>query len=151
LNERKLCYEIVRRMIGRVVGDLIEASAAQLRSAAPKNIEDVRAASEPLIAMSDVVAAEHRELKQFLRHEMYRHYRVLRMTDKARKVIRDLFDAFTRKPELLPNEHQRVATLQRETSGDAGLARAVADYIAGMTDRYAIREHQRMFDPAERS
>jgi dGTPase len=151
LNERKLCYEVVRRMIGRVVSDLIEASSAQLRTSAPKDIEAVRAASGPLIQMSESMAAEHRELKQFLRNEMYRHYRVLRMTDKARKVVRDLFESFTRKPELLPSEHQRIAALQREAAGEAGLARAVADYIAGMTDRYAIREHQRMFDPAERS
>ena len=151
LNERRLGYEIVRRMIGRVVGDLIETSAAQLSATAPKDIEAVRAASAPLIRMSDEVSAEHSELKQFLRHEMYRHYRVLRMTDKARKVIRDLFESFTAKPELLPPEYQRSALALRDLTGTAGLARTVADYIAGMTDRYAILEHKRMFDPAARS
>jgi len=151
LNNRRLGYEIVRRMIGRVVGDLIESSAAQLKAAAPRDIDAVRAAPAPLIRMSEPLAAEHLELKQYLRREMYRHYRVLRMTEKAQKVVSALFDTFMKKPELLPPEHQRSANLQRDAAGAPGLARTVADYIAGMTDRYAILEYQRLFDPAERS
>ncbi|HTE43271.1 MAG TPA: deoxyguanosinetriphosphate triphosphohydrolase [Steroidobacteraceae bacterium] len=146
INSRRLGYEIVRRMIGRVVGDLIETTTDQLRVAAPKSIEDVRATTEPLARMSEAVAAEHLELKQYLRREMYRHYRVLRMTDKAHTVIRSLFDVFIRKPELLPPEHRPGSE-----SGAPTLARSVSDYIAGMTDRYAISEYQRLFDPAERS
>jgi dGTPase len=136
-------------MIGRVVGDLIQNSSSTLREVSPSSVEEVRAASGPLIGMSESIGAEHQELKQFLRREMYRHYRVLRMTDKARTVIGSLFDVFMRKPELLPPEYHQSAVVQREAAGDAGHARTVADYIAGMTDRYAIREYQRLFDPAE--
>jgi dGTPase len=147
LNIRRLGYEIVRRMIGRVVGDLIEATTEELKISAPTSIEDVRAAPGPLARMSDAVAAEHLELKQYLRREMYRHYRVLRMTDKAHTVIKSLFDIFTRRPELLPPEHRPSA----DSAAPNILQRAVADYVAGMTDRYAISEYQRLFDPAERS
>jgi dGTPase len=94
---------------------------------------------------------EHLELKRYLREEVYKHYRVLRMTTKARKVVQSLFNAFFDAPELMPVEHQRNASTKRTKSDAPGLARAVADYIAGMTDRYAILEHQRVFDPAERS
>ncbi|MBC7983765.1 MAG: deoxyguanosinetriphosphate triphosphohydrolase [Candidatus Obscuribacterales bacterium] len=151
LASRRLIHEIVRRMIGRVVGDLIQTSKEQLLANAPADIEAVRAFPKLLVRMSEVVAAEHQELKQYLRREMYRHYRVLRMTDKARKVVSALFETFIAKPELLPTEYQRNASLQRGIAGEAGHARIVADYIAGMTDRYAILEYQRLFDPAERS
>lgn len=104
-----------------------------------------------LIGLSDTVMEEHLELKRYLRETVYKHYRVLRMTTKARKVVQSLFNAFFDAPELMPVEHQRIAANKRSQSNAQGLARAVADYIAGMTDRYAILEHQRVFDPAERS
>ncbi|MET0533904.1 MAG: deoxyguanosinetriphosphate triphosphohydrolase, partial [Steroidobacter sp.] len=151
VNGRRLVHEVVRRMISYVVSDLIETSAAKLQAAAPAEVEAVRSASGPLIKFSDAVAAEHLELKQFLRDHVYRHYRVLRMTNKADAVISSLFQTFFARPELLPTEHQQIATQMAAASGDAGRARAVADYIAGMTDRYAIVEHERLFDPAKRS
>jgi dGTPase len=151
LGGRRQIHEIVRRMIDYVVSDLVQHSATLIRSAGPSNIEAVRKHQKPLIGLSAAVVEEHLELKQYLRQEVYRHYRVLRMTTKARKVIQELFTAFHSTPELMPVEHQRIAQLKREKAGAAGLARAVADYIAGMTDRYAILEHQRVFDPAERS
>jgi dGTPase len=97
------------------------------------------------------VRAEHLELKRHLRDHVYRHYRVLRMTNKAGTVVRGLFDTFFKRPELLPSEHAESARDMDAQAGDAGRARAVADYIAGMTDRYAIVEYERLFDPAKRS
>ena len=151
LNGRRLVHEIVRRMIAYVVTDLIENTAAQLRSAAPADVEAVRSASGPLVKFSEPVLAEHMALKRYLLDHVYRHYRVLRMTNKADAVISSLFQTFFARPELLPTEHQQIASHMEAKSGPAGRARAVADYIAGMTDRYAIVEHERLFDPAKRS
>jgi len=111
----------------------------------------VRARSEPLLTFSEEVQAEHLELKRYLRQYLYRHYRVLRMTTKARRVMRALFDALLADIELLPTEHREAAERMEAENGRPGRARAVADYIAGMTDRYAIREYGRLFDPAERT
>jgi dGTPase len=151
LNGRRLVHEIVRRMISYVVTDLIETTAAQLRAAAPADVEAVRSAPSALVNFSGAVAAEHLELKRYLRENVYRHYRVLRMTNKADSVISSLFRTFFARPELLPPEHQQVAVQMEANAGEHGRARAVADYIAGMTDRYAIVEHERVFDPAKRS
>jgi dGTPase len=151
LSGRRLVHEIVRRMISYVVTDLIETTAAQLRAAAPADVEAVRNAGRVLVNFSEPVAAEHLELKRYLRDHVYRHYRVLRMTNKADAVISSLFKAFFARPELLPPEHQQVAVQLETQSGESARARAVADYIAGMTDRYAIIEHERLFDPAKRS
>jgi dGTPase len=151
LSGRRLIHEIVRRMINHVVADLIRTSALSIREAAPANINAVRTLPNSLIGLSEAVAAEHLELKRYLRQEVYKHYRVLRMTTKARKVIHSLFAAFFETPELMPPEHHRVALQKRDKAGHGGFARAVADYIAGMTDRYAILEYERLFNPAERS
>ena len=137
-------------MIDHVVTDLIETTAGAIRQAAPPDVDAVRARPTALVGFSETVAAEHLELKQFLRDRVYRHYRVLRMTSKAQTVVRGLFDTFFARPELLPPEHCSAAA-QVEAVGETGRARAVADYIAGMTDRYAIIEHERLFDPAKRS
>jgi dGTPase len=151
LAGRRLIHETVRRMINRVVRDLIQTTATAVAAAAPADVDAVRARSTPLVGFSEEIAAEHTELKSYLRDHVYRHYRVLRMTSKARTVIQDLFRAFFDRPELLPTEHHDAAQLLQQRSGDEGRARAVADYIAGMTDRYAIMEHERLFDPAKRS
>jgi dGTPase len=117
------------------------------RDVPPADIDAVRTAGAPLVTMSDDVLAEHLELKRFLRDNLYRHYRVLRMTTKARRVVQDLFGAFFRDVNLMPTEHCLFALRGEAAHGEAGRARAVADYIAGMTDRYAIREHERIFVP----
>ena len=88
-------------------------------------------------------------LKRFLRNNLYRHFRVHRMTVKADNILRDLFNGFMHNIHLLPPEHQDTAQRFAEEAGEAGKARAVADYIAGMTDRFAIMEHKRIFDPSE--
>jgi dGTPase len=148
---RRLIHEIVRRMINYVVTDLIRTTEAAIRAAAPADVDAVRSRSAALVKFSDGVAAEHLELKRYLRDHVYRHYRVLRMTNKAHAVIRSLFDSFFARPELLPPEHHAAALQMEASAGEAGRARAVADYIAGMTDRFAINEHERMFDPSKRS
>jgi len=151
LSERRLVHEIIRRMINHIVLDLIRTTQAHLSQAQPASIDEVRALARPLAALSDECRAEHLELKEFLREQVYRHYKVLRMTAKARRVVRELFDAFFKDVTLMPGEYRDQALKSESTHPNMGRARTVADYIAGMTDRYAILEHQRLFDPAERT
>ena len=151
LSGRRLVHEIVRRMIGRVVEDLVEGSRAAIEAAAPDSPEAVRHAGQPLVRFSAPVGAAHLELKRFLRERLYRHSRVIRMTTKAQRTVTDLFDAFMQEPRLLPEDHARELQRKEAAHGMAGRARAVADYIAGMTDRFAIVEHGRLFDPRART
>jgi len=151
LGPRRMVHEVVRRMIDYLVNDLIGASEAAIAAAAPASVEEVRARAEPLLTFSDAVEVEHVELKRYLRQHLYKHYRVLRMTTKARRVVRALFEAMLEDVELMPPEHQEAARRMEAADGRSGRARAVADYIAGMTDRFAILEYARLFDPAERT
>ncbi len=140
LGERKLVHETVRRMINALVQDLCRQSGENIAQANPQRIDDVRAAS-PLIAFSPEMQRQQRELKQFLRANLYRHYRVNRMSSKAQRIIRELFAVFMEDTTLMPDEFQDRAKADKP--------RAVADYIAGMTDRYAIREYRRLFTVEE--
>ena len=151
LAGRRQIHEVVRRMIDYLVNDLIDASNRSIAAAAPADVAGVRARPEPLLRFSDEVREEHLELKRYLREHLYRHYRVLRMTNKARKVVRELFDIMLEDVDLMPTEHQAAARRLEAEGGRTGRARAVADYIAGMTDRFAILEHRRLFNPAERT
>jgi len=151
LAGRRRVHETVRRMVNDMVVNVIQTSIEQLRIATPADIEAVRHHEKPLIVMSHAMLAEHRELKSYLHHHLYRHQRVLRMTNKARRVVRELFDAFMEDVRLMPEEHYESARRAEQHDGAAARARCVADYVAGMTDRYAILEHGRLFDPAERS
>ena len=136
IEGRRLIHETVRRMIDTLVTDLNRQSAANIRDLAPESIADIRRAP-PMIRFSDRIRDEQAELKRFLHANLYRHYRVSRMSSKARRIISDLFQAFMNEPGLLPPEFQARA--------QADTPRAIADYIAGMTDRYAIVEHRRLF------
>ena len=147
LQERKLIHETIRRMINYVAVDLIHATSQRLEEASPRSIDEVRKRSKPLAGFSEAVLEEHQELKAFLRERVYRHHRVLRMTSKARRVIGELFEAFFEDVSLMPEEHRDAALQGEGQHGPTGRARAVADYVAGMTDRYAILEHRRLFDP----
>ena len=151
LAGRRQVYEILRRMINRLVTDLIDTSAARLRSAGIETAADVRARAAPLIGFSDSTGEANHTLKSFLREHVYKHYKVQRMTSKARRVMTQMFEAFLGDPGLMPEEHSATAARLEADLGPAGRARAVADYIAGMTDRYAILEHRRLFDPSERT
>jgi len=148
LAPRRTIHEVVRRLIGCQVIDLVETSQAALASANPENIEAVRNHEAPLIMFSNSMRERNLELKRYLRNNLYRHYRVHRMTAKAARTITALFGAFINDIRLLPDEHRQQADRLAAEHGDVGNARAVADYIAGMTDRYAIVEYDRMFNPA---
>ncbi len=136
IAERRMIHETVRRMINTLVVDLTEESRRLIAAAAPADINAVRAAPT-LTAFSPAMRVEATELKSFLHDQLYRHYRVMRMSTKARRIVTDLFNAFVGEPKLLPADHQSRAAF--------GVPRAVADYVAGMTDRYAIKEHRRLF------
>ena len=148
LAPRRTIHEVVRRLIGCQVIDLVETSQANLRGADPKNIDDVRHHSESLISFSHSMREKNLELKRFLRTNLYRHYRVHRMTAKAARTITALFEAYLDDPRLMPSESQQHVSRLEAINGRKGRARAVADYIAGMTDRYAIAEYERTFNPA---
>jgi dGTPase len=151
LGGRRLVHETLRRMINHLVTDLVDSSAERLKAAGVASIQEVRAQSAPLVGFSDATRELNRALKSFLREHVYKHYKVQRMTAKARRVVRELFDAFFADPGLMPDEHRASGTRREAVQGPSGRARAVADYIAGMTDRYAILEHRRLFDPNERT
>jgi dGTPase len=136
LVDRRLIHETVRRMIDTLVTDLIRSSAEAIRRAAPASPEEVRKL-KPLIGFSKEIGKEQADLKRFLRDNLYRHYRVARMANKARRIVRELFGAFREDLRMLPPQYQVAAVESPE--------RAIADYVAGMTDRYAIREHRRLF------
>ncbi|MGJ8669367.1 MAG: deoxyguanosinetriphosphate triphosphohydrolase [Oceanococcus sp.] len=140
VDERRLRHEVIRRMINHLVIDLTEQTRRRLADLNPKNIQDVREHSEPVVAFSEPIAAESRELKSYLLEHLYKHHRVHRSGRKAQSVISELFEAFASDARLLPER-------QQQTTSRYGLERVVADYIAGMTDRFAIEEHERMFDP----
>lgn len=148
LSQRRAIHEIIRRMIASQVDNLIDTSREHLDAVQPKNIAEVRDQEEPLITFSATMYEKHLELKQFLNAQMYQHYRVRRMAFKAQDIIQHLFDAFFSDAYLLPLEAQmEVQRLQGSLGTEIGKARAVSDYIAGMTDRYAILEYERLFSP----
>jgi dGTPase len=135
---RRAIYETLRRMINALVLDLIAASSEQIAASRPASVDAVRE-SAPLIRFSDAMRADATELKRFLTDNLYRHFQLQRMTGKARRIVGDLFDAFHADPTLLPPDYKLArGEPQRQ-------ARAIADYIAGMTDRYAVLEHRRLF------
>ena len=148
LSPRRTVHEVVRRLINRQVVDLVETSVRHLEDAAPADIEAVRRHGMPLIAFSDDMREQNLELKRFLRTRLYRHYRVHRMTAKAARTITALFTAFMEDTRLLPSDVQQQTAIREKQRGNDGRARVVADYIAGMTDRYAIAEYERTFNPS---
>ena len=141
LSDRRRVHETIRRMIDALVTDLLAESARRIGDAAPQTLADIHRAPA-LIAFTEAMLAENRALKGFLREHLYQHYQVLRMTAKARRIIHDLFGAFVADPRLLPPQYQEMAAT-------GSVARATADYIAGMTDRYSMKEHRRLFSVGE--
>jgi dGTPase len=136
-------------MIDYLVSDLVERSRQKLATAAPKSINDVRAAGEPLVSLGAEAQQRQLELKRFLNRNLYQHFHVQRMSHKAGQVIRTLFALFMEKPKLLPPDvQQRIGAAD---GSDPARARLIADYIAGMTDRFAIAEHRRITDPRDTS
>jgi len=142
-DERILRHQIVRRIINRCTQDLIDTSLRQLQKTGVTSVLEVRTSGRRLVGYSKEMAGWVGELKDFLLKNMYRHYRVVRMGDKAGRILRELFLAYTGEPLQLPPRYQEKA--QRED-----LHRVVCDYIAGMTDRFAVDEHRKLFDPRVR-
>jgi dGTPase len=140
LEDRRLVYETIRRMIGKVVTDLIETTRANIEAAAPGSIDDVRRAGRVLVTFSSAINEQHVSLKRFLYQHLYSHEKKLDMTDRAQRIVRELFELYTGDTSTLPDEFKELA----DAGDKAGRARVVADYIAGMTDRYAIAEHERL-------
>ena len=140
LAGRRLIHETIRRMINLMAVDLIEQTRNNIDEAGVGSLDDVRAAPR-LVAYSAELLPELRVLKTFLRDNLYHHYQVLRMTDKARRIIQDLFAAFMNDPRLLPPQYLQMTKVDKP--------RAIADYIAGMTDRYAMKEHRRLYAVGE--
>jgi dGTPase len=136
-------HQTIRRLINRLVTDLVEQTEKNLESAGIRTLEGVRAAGRPLVAFSERVRKQNAQLKKFLFKNLYRHYRVERMADKAGRILTDLFNAYLHNPKILPPE-----VFSR--SGDENQERAICDYIAGMTDRFALDEHEKLFDPHSR-
>jgi dGTPase len=147
LAPNRLIHEAVRELIGAMAKDLLEETRRRLKDAGPRSPEEVRRLKRPVAGFSDAMRENDATLKKFLFDNMYRHYKLNRMTSKARRVVRDLFQLLIAEPECLPTEWRRKAQGVRTVA----TAQLVADYIAGMTDRYALDEHRRLFEVQART
>jgi dGTPase len=140
LEDRRLIYEIIRRMIGTVVSNLIETTQKNINAAAPASIDDVRRSGKAMVALSDEIYDQHVSLKRFLSEHLYSHEQKLAMTHTAQAIVRELFELYMSDAVSMPAEFADRAA----SADEAGRARVVADYVAGMTDRFAIAEHDRL-------
>jgi dGTPase len=138
-------HETIRRMVDTLAFDLITRTRANIARLGVETLDDVRAAPT-LAEYSEEMRMKLRELKSFLFDNLYRHERVLSMTHKTRRIVADLFAAYMAEPNLLPPQHRAHAC---ESGSDTGKARAIADYVAGMTDRYAVKQHRRLHGNTE--
>ena len=143
----RMTYELVRRLISTFVSDILTQSAKNLKELAPNSADDIRNVPEPMIAFSAQMEKDMATLKEFLFNNMWRHYKVNRMTSKARRAIADLFNLFMEEVDTLPAEWQHKENVHLHELDKRARARVVTDYIASMTDRYAMIEHDRLFNP----
>ncbi|MGD8570085.1 MAG: deoxyguanosinetriphosphate triphosphohydrolase [Gammaproteobacteria bacterium] len=147
IHERRAIHEIIRRMINCQITDFLQATTDRINAVKPGSREDLVTLPTPVATYSDSMKAKTQKLKKTLRHHLYQHYRVQRMSKKAQNVVSSLFEAFMDDIKMLPTETRDSARKQLDTIGETGCAIVIADYIAGMTDRYAIREYERIFNP----
>ncbi len=148
LEQGRTIHETTRRLIDRLVRDVVAETEARLAQLAPDSVAAIRAAGRPVVAFSEGISRDEEELRRFLNARFYHDYRVNRATSKSRRIVRDLFNHFMAEPETLPTAWQvEITEIGRNESARA---RRIADYIAGMTDRFAIAEHRRIFDFYER-
>ncbi|MBL8201140.1 MAG: deoxyguanosinetriphosphate triphosphohydrolase [Chromatiales bacterium] len=147
---RVLIHETIRAMINEVVTDLVETSRRNIRVRRLHSSDDVRALTKPLIALSPATLAEHLALKRYLRRHLYRHEQVIDVTSRAQEMLKAVFQRFLADVRTMPREHANRARAWEAEKGEAGRARAVADYVAGMTDRYAFSAYKRLVDPRAR-
>jgi dGTPase len=143
LESGRVVHETTRRLIDRLVRDLTAETELRLAEVAPKSADDIRKAGRPVVGLSEGIRTAEKQLRRFLDTRMYHDYRVNRMTSKARRILADLFSQFMAEPDTLPTQWQSQIA---QTAGETAKARVIADYLAGMTDRFAIAEHQRFFD-----
>ena len=134
-------HRLIRRLIGLEVNDLLTTTHARLTDADVDSVDKLQRLSHNVVAWSETLAAENKELKRFLFANMYRHYRVVRMQMKAEQILTSLFETYLREPGQLPKYVQQRAQAKND------MPRAVCDYLAGMTDRFALEEHYKLFDP----
>lgn len=144
LDQKRTKHELIRRMINKVVVDLIQTSKGMIAQTNPENIEDVRRADQTLIALSEGVRAKHMQLKQFLYKNLYKHEKVMQMTESATAIISRLFNVYMQDPARLSAEIQSRLGQIAGDNREYLKARIIADYIAGMTDRFAINESERL-------
>ena len=144
LSDKRMIHEVIRRMINTLVSDLISNSQENIDSLNPVNIDDIRGAGKPLVKLSESVAKQNLELKRFLNKHLYKHGKVEKMSADAKQVIRQLFDGFMSEQTLLPEDVQKSIANYEKEQGKSGKARVIADYIAGMTDRFAFVEFDRI-------
>ena len=142
IGHARLIHEAVRRVINAMVEDVLDETRRRLAAATPKSVADIRALGQPVVAFSPHMAATDRTVKAFLYKRMYEHWKLNRSHSKARRVVTDLFGLLFAEPNCLPPPWRERA----EQAGTQARARLVADYIAGMTDRFALDEHRRLFD-----
>lgn len=147
LERQRLVHESIRRLIDHMVNDLLAETRQRLAAAKPGSTDDIRRLGRPVVAFSGEMRENDRALRAFLFERMYRHFRVNRMTSKARRVVGELFKLFLVEPQCLPAEWANLT----DRPGTARTARVVTDYIAGMTDRFALDEHRRLFDVQSRT
>jgi dGTPase len=140
---RSLIHETIKTMINAEMGDLIQTTAENLERLKIKTLEDVRNAKTSLVQFSEEMGKMHEELRLFLKEKLYRHYKVIQMNEKGKRIVHDLFNTYVDVPEQLPPHIQKRI-------GSSSLKRVVCDYIVGMTDHFALNEHKRLFDPDER-
>lgn len=133
-------HRMIRHLVGLVVTDMVQATDQRLKTSGAKSALELQKLNYNIIGYSEDMQRRNRELKDFLYQKLYRHYRVVRMQVKAENIIKSLFEAYKNEPAMLPTQYQKIITAR-------GLERTICDYIAGMTDRFAIEEHQRLFDP----
>ncbi|NQU59866.1 MAG: deoxyguanosinetriphosphate triphosphohydrolase [Rhodospirillales bacterium] len=147
LDESRLIHEAVRRLIGEMVEDLLAETRTRIGDAKVTSVDEIRSLGARVVGFSEKMEANEKAVKKFLFDNMYRHYRLNRMTSKARRIVRELFEIFQEEPECLPTDWRQ----KLEGEGPEIQAQVVADYIAGMTDRFALDEHLRLYDLRSRT
>lgn len=147
IEEPRLIHEAIRRMINRMVTDLVTQTSQNIKNERIETVDDIRHLGKPLVAFSPQMVETNTVLKSFLMENMYRHYKVNRMASKAKRVVKDLFNFFISEPNCLPTSWGQLASAPKTFK----TATVVADFIAGMTDRFALDEYRRVFDVRARS
>jgi dGTPase len=134
-------HRMIRHLVGFLVTDIIHATDGWLKDSKAKSPLDIQKLKHNVIGYSEDMQRRNRELKDFLYNNLYRHFRVVRMQVKAERIITSLFNAYHEEAAILPTSYQKLAAVR-------GLERTICDYVAGMTDRFAVEEHTRLFDPS---